>query len=195
MHRRLKERLIGAAVLVMLAVIFIPMILNDTSPRVSTITDTNIPTRQGVDFSSRMVPVIEPPATEAPAPATTAAPTEEASVEETATPVPAETTGQAAPPPTAAETPSAITVPRKEDLGLKAWVVQLGVFGDEGNAQSLNEQLRKAGFAAFVEPLKQSGSLKYRVRVGPELMRGDADALLSQIHAKLKLDGIIKEYP
>ena len=195
MHRRLKERLIGAAVLVMLAVIFIPMILNDTTPRVSTITDTNIPTRQGVEFNSRMVPVAEPPAAETPTPSTTPAPTEEETVAEAATPEPAETTGQAAPPTTAAGTPPATTVTRKEDIGLKAWVVQLGVFSDAGNAESLNKQLRKAGFAAFVEPLKQDGSQKYRVRVGPELVRGDADALLGQIRAKLKLDGIIKEYP
>jgi cell division septation protein DedD len=46
-----------------------------------------------------------------------------------------------------------------------------------------------------VEPLRQGNGVLYRVRVGPELLKGDAEKLLKQIRAKLKLDGIIKEYP
>ena len=59
MGRRLKERLIGAAVLVMIAVIFIPMILDDSSETDVTITETNILTRPDDDFNSRIVPLQE----------------------------------------------------------------------------------------------------------------------------------------
>ena len=59
MERRLKERLIGAAVLVMLGVIFIPMILDDSSETDITITETNIPRRPDDNFSSRIVPLKE----------------------------------------------------------------------------------------------------------------------------------------
>lgn len=59
MERRLKERLIGAAVLVMAAVIFIPMILDDSSRNDSAITETNIPQRPDADFTSRVVPLKE----------------------------------------------------------------------------------------------------------------------------------------
>ena len=192
MHRRLKERLIGAAVLVMLAVIFIPMILDDTSHIETTITDTNIPSKPEVDFSSRMVPVLEPSNKEIQSPPVSipANPADEA-VTATAAPAgPAQVIS-----PLVEKVSNAATTTGREDLGLSAWVVQLGSFSDEVNAESLNKKLRLAGFTAFVEPLKQNNSLVYRVRVGPELLRADADKLQSQLHVRLHLDGIVVAYP
>ena len=83
----------------------------------------------------------------------------------------------------------------KIDVGLSAWIVQLGSFTDEDNAQSLNEKLRKAGYPAFVEPLKKNGKISYRVRVGPEIKRSEADLLLKNMKDKMKLDGIVVSYP
>ena len=192
MHRRLKERLIGAAVLVMLAVIFIPMILDDTSHIESTITDTNIPSKPEVDFSSRRVPVLEPSNKEIQSPPVSI-PVNPADETVTATAAPAKSAQAVSP---AAENVSkSATTTDREDLGLTAWVVQLGSFSDEVNAESLNKKLRQAGFAAFVEPLKQNNTLAYRVRVGPELLRADADKLQNQLHVKLHLDGIVVAYP
>ena len=57
MERRLKERLIGAAVLAMLAVIFIPMILDDSAQTNAPITKTNIPPPPKAGFKSRIVPL------------------------------------------------------------------------------------------------------------------------------------------
>jgi len=190
MHRRLKERLIGAAVLVMLAVIFIPMILDDTSHTESAITDTNIPARPEADFNSRMVPLLESPGSEVQTPTAITDPTTEVTV--AVTPAPAE---HAEDTPAAEHAPAEIITTGKEDLGLTAWVVQLGSFSSEANAESLNNELRQAGFAAFVEPLKQDNSLIYRVRIGPELVRADAEKLQSQLQAKLQLEGIIVAYP
>ena len=59
MQQRLKERLIGAAVLLMLAVIFIPMILDNSSHSDLTIDVTNIPEKPEGSFSSRIVPLQE----------------------------------------------------------------------------------------------------------------------------------------
>ena len=192
MHRRLKERLIGAAVLVMLAVIFIPMILDDTSHIESTITDSNIPSKPEVDFSSRMVPVLEPSNKEIQSPPASI-PVSPADETVTATAAPAKS-AQAVSPPVENVSKSATTTGRA-DLGLTAWVVQLGSFSDEVKAESLNKKLRQAGFAAFVEPLKQNNNLVYRVRVGPELVRADANKLQSQLNVKLHLDGIVVAYP
>ncbi len=83
----------------------------------------------------------------------------------------------------------------KVDVGLSAWIVQLGSFTEEDNAQSLNEKLRKAGYPAFVEPLKKNGKISYRVRVGPEIRRSEADLLLKNLKDKMKLDGIVVTYP
>ncbi|MEJ2762234.1 MAG: hypothetical protein P8126_12100 [Gammaproteobacteria bacterium] len=59
MERRLKERLIGAAVLVMLAVIFIPMILSDSNRTETAITKTNIPQRPEGEAPSHIAPLQE----------------------------------------------------------------------------------------------------------------------------------------
>jgi DedD protein len=82
-----------------------------------------------------------------------------------------------------------------EHVGLTAWVVQLGSFASEENARTLNERLRKKGYSAFVEPVRQDGEEVYRVRVGPELLRSEAQALREKIRAETELEGIVVGYP
>ncbi len=199
MQQRLKERLVGASVLVIIAVIFIPMIL--TGPvETGSITKTNIPARPEDEFNSKLIPLND-----------TLEPVQSISTEEQ----PMENVGQ--------EETTSISIESSEEepdksspeqsdvakqqnvksekkssdkqVGLSAWVVQLGSFSSKVNADKLNLQLRKSGFPAFVEPIKQKNETAYRVRVGPELLRSDADALLKQIKTKMKLDGIVLQYP
>jgi DedD protein len=82
-----------------------------------------------------------------------------------------------------------------ERVGLSAWVVQLGSFSSEENATGLERRLRDAGYTSFVEPLRQDGEAAYRVRVGPELLRSEAQALRDRIKSELGLDGIVVSYP
>ncbi len=58
MEQKLKERLVGAAVLVAVAVIFIPIIFTD-SQDTEVISGSNIPEKPETNFNSRIVPVIE----------------------------------------------------------------------------------------------------------------------------------------
>ena len=60
MEQRLKERLIGAGVLVLAAVIFIPVLLDDSQKTDTTITETNILEKPDGEFSSRLIPLPEP---------------------------------------------------------------------------------------------------------------------------------------
>lgn len=191
MHRRLKERLIGAAVLVMLAVIFIPMILDDTSQTETTITQSNVPARPDDEFNSRIVPITESSESDtqgAPGISQTISEKEIALVTvETTRPVENEIIQQ--------EKSEENPISKMEDVGLTAWVVQLGSFSNETNANTLNAELRKAGFSSFVEPRKQGSKVIYRVRVGPELLRSDAQELKDQLDNRMKMDGIILAYP
>src|SRR3990172_8539978 len=57
MEQRLKERLVGASVLVILAVIFIPMLLGGSPESDQLITETNIPERPISKSGSRVVPL------------------------------------------------------------------------------------------------------------------------------------------
>ena len=213
MQRRLKERLIGAAVLVMLAVIFIPMILDDTTHTESTITKTNIPPKPETEFSSRIVPLEDnkepesnaaaevqettaPAATHTESTAVETAPPETSPVAETSDQEAVATSNaNQATAATTAEKPDIKPASGKSDIGLTAWVVQLGSFSSEKNANNLNDDLHKAGFSSFVEPIKQGGSVVYRVRVGPELQRSDAQKLKDRLRKKMKLDGMILAYP
>jgi len=200
MERRAKERLIGALVLVMLAVIVIPLILDDSIPQETTITESNIPPGPDFEFASKIVPLPPPPPAGQPADKHVAtAPT----APTLAQPEPAATTAGPAPA-TAGGGENAVEPVRgrQQDrgdgiaVGMTAWVVQLGSFASEENAASLNEKLRKAGYASFMEPLQQDdGGSSFRVRVGPELRRSDAQSLRDRIQKSVGVDGIVVAYP
>jgi DedD protein len=192
MEQGLKERLVGAAVLVILAVIFIPMLLGGSLESDEPITETNIPERPDNKSSSRIMPLLE---TE----------TESSSAikgvkEDKIKPVDTlkESVHSITKQGTIAESEQVVQLADKSQskrVGLTAWVVQLGSFNTKENADLLNERLRKAGYPAFVEPIKQEGGTIYRVRVGPELLRSDADSLLDKLKTSMKLDGIVLRYP
>ncbi len=177
--------------LVILAVVFIPMIL--TGPvDTGTIEETNIPARPDEQFRSKLVPItdsIQVPVTET-----------DTGIDDTQESTPADKTNISgvAPGATEGSDDKAATTSKPEvekAVGLSAWVVQLGSFSSKVNADKLNLNLRKSGFPAFVEPIKQDGKTAYRVRVGPELLRADADKLLVQIKKKMDLEGIVLRYP
>lgn len=201
MERRLKERLTGAAVLVLLAVIFIPMLLNDTTDYNSEITGTNIPSRPEGEFSSRIVPLNQAqpePEQKQEKPENSGAGGNEEG-ESSAAAAPASSVDVTEPEPVektvAGGLEQAAAVAPDKDMGVRAWIVQLGSFSSEKNAQSLNEKLRKQGFTAFVEPLKKKTKTIYRVRVGPELLRSDAEEIRDKIKHAIQMEGIVAPYP
>ena len=193
MEPGLKQRLTGAAVIVILAVIFIPMLLDTTQDENQTMGGTNIPPQPAEmpapateDFSSRIVPLQQ---------SMNQAPGKEMESAEPA-PVPEN------PPPSdnvATVKQSHEAVVANEDqggrVGVTAWVVQLGSFSSENNAQTLNQKLRQSGFKAFVEPLKQDNGTVYRVRIGPELKRSDADSINDRLKKEMQIEGIVVHYP
>lgn len=71
------------------------------------------------------------------------------------------------------------------------FAVQLGGFSKQENALSLQSMLRNAGFAAYVESIQRQGRTLYRVRVGPRLQRGDAQALLENIRKTIGIEGMV----
>lgn len=193
MEKGLKERLVGAAVLVILAVIFIPMLLGGYPESEQVISETNIPERPASKSGSRVVP-LQLPVTDN-AEITTEDLSEKNDVPDIlqlGTP----TLGTVQKIEDKSEIPESPTEKNQsKQVGLTAWVVQLGSFNTRENAELLNEKLRKSGYPAFVEPLKQDNGIIYRVRVGPELLRSDADALLARLKTSMKLDGIVLRYP
>ena len=203
MEQKLKERLVGAAVLVAVAVIFIPIILTDT-PEPEAIQGSNIPEKPETNFNSRIIPVLEVDEKASSTPIDKNGIQTEGNQEEnkqnTTQEIIAEKIISATDKSSAKETKVKKGDVKKEDgmkdnVGLSAWIIQLGSFSSGENAQSLNDKLRKAGYPSFVEPLKKNGQVSYRVRVGPEIKRSDAESLLKKLKDKMDLDGIIVSYP
>ncbi len=176
MDEKLKQRVVGATVLVALGVIFIPMLLTGEPP--AGITKSNIPPKPGIRSPEPATPA--PP--RRPVPVRSATPV---APEPLPTPAPE---AKPAPPETVAAPAAA---PRD---GMESWVIQLGSFGAEQNAIAVRDKLRAGKFPAFVESAEDQGERVYRVRVGPELDRSRAEAKLKEIKRKLALDGIVMRY-
>lgn len=209
MRQKLKERLVGAALLALIGVVFIPMLLSGPvdPARIS----ANIPKRPDYEPPPRLQPlpleeILPGPgaktedaenrddsgqrpgmaALRAPSAADIAAEKGLAALqdgpEKAAKPEPATTTTRTAP-------------PADRQVGLSAWVVQLGAFDSQEKADQLKRRLKQAGFRAFMEPVTGNKQAAYRVRVGPELLRSEADKLQRDIKTAMKLDGIVLDYP
>ena len=194
MPQHLKERLVGAAVLILIAVIFIPIFLTGPVDDKS-ITKTNIPERQIRKFDSKIIPITndvspgmqindgfelleKPLILDNKKNVKSRLEAELISTEESSF-----------------KKLKSDKIVKDKQVGQASWVVQIGTFSSKDNADKLIIRLRKLDFTAFVQPLEENNGVVYRVRVGPELLRTDADALLKKIKENTKLDGMVLNYP
>jgi DedD protein len=201
MDPQLKQRLVGAAVLVALAVIFVPTFLHTSRPA-SVAVQRDIapmPADQFSDSAASDGPELEPlvvseidKGLDASADA----------LEEQVAPAAGKTTDLAAlqapaapvdvpdaSPPTAVPTDAPVTVPLNPVAG--EWTIQLGSFASEGNANGLLAKLQKAGFPAFLAPLERDDRRSYRVRVGQASTREDAERLHARLAQTLGYTGMV----
>jgi len=204
MDEQLKQRLVGAAVLVSLGVIFIPMVLDGSPEPEPSVVTTNMPPRPEPEpeFASRIIPLEEPvveatgdqPVQPAETPAASVDPGWDTPVQR-----PASSEAQPAAAATDAEPAPAersVAEPEEAAAQLQAWVVQLGSFAETRNAISLRDRLRAKGYTAFVQSARseQEGEVT-RVYVGPELQRAAAEAALEKLEGEVDLEGIVVRYP
>jgi len=210
MEQPLKARLIGASILVVLAVALVPELLSGPknsapgaaspgSPKgTRTVTiDLGGAVAAGAKLEPRpdtapatatpqALPTVETP-TPAPEPAaktaTTAdvpAPTEETPPPE-AVPV---TTPKPAPTPAPKQAqvqPQAMPAAAPVKGGFS---VQVGAFGADATARKLVNDLKADGLPAYIAPLSKSGKTLYRVRVGPTADRAAADKLAARLKTR-----------
>lgn len=208
-----KHRIIGAVIIVSLAVIFVPMILDRRSapetPNVSEIpAPTSAPDNKVVVTP---VPPLEPrpsaAAVEAQSPKSTAA---------SEPPKPA----AAQPPKAAADTPPAATKPTPKSASAapaktptkpaakppakpepnaapvkSGWVVQVGTFANAANATRLEEQLKQHGHAVSRERIASNGGSALRLRVGPFKDKTLAIKAQGQIQKETGVQGVVLAYP
>lgn len=172
---QLKRRLVGAVVLVSLAVIFIPMMLD--SRTVEENLGAAIPSRDTGPFDEQLARQTPTPIERTSGPA---------AVDPNVLPATAAGVPKA-------DSPEPQVAAQRPDL--HAWVVQLGSFGERANADGLAAKLRAAGFDTVIEQARVDGQSVYRVQVGPEATEAAAEQTRQRIADKLKLDGKVHRHP
>jgi len=171
MEQPLKQRLIGATIVISLAVIFVPMFIGNEPQYVETV-------------------LIEIP--DAPE-----------SLESKILPLPEQSNDIMAEvkisknQPVKVIKPKIPNPPKQKTVEVpNSWVIQMGSFSDKKNADNMAEQLKVAGYQAFVEKASVNNNEIFRVRVGPELSKESADRMSIKI---LKEQGVEKaiviQYP
>ncbi len=184
-----KQRIIGAIVLVALAVIFIPILLPGHRDIGFIETESHIPPKpeelESIKVLELEKPIpVPPPLEEIRTPIDEHSPA--ASESEAATSAVAEkstsTEKRTSPPPVSQEKKTT------SNTTAKAWVVQVGSFTKRDNAMRLRDQLRSKGYKTFVEQISAADKVFYRVRVGPVVSRANAEALQKELQSKMKLE-------
>lgn len=236
MDKALKQRLVGASVLIILAVIVLPMILSGSSDRLQQESrqielppkpeELSIETRRfPVGVANKPSPAIDQDAVtkEGEDPKTAA------QVEKLVVPVnrePPDSASQQAvmgddPAPSSAENDVEVVSEAEEELatadtieerppvasitlnsgrpenldvkessqtsaGTPRYLVQVGSFSSEKNANELASLLKADGFPVLMDVVDRTAGRLHRVRVGPYAGRSEADDVISSISAKDK---------
>ena len=167
-----RRRLIGAAALLLAAVIVLPFVL-DTAPR-------------PVPDELSIVVAAPPPATRAPAQPPPVI--EDKVAEPVAAPAPAP--AQAAPPeapqdakPAPPERPPPAAKAAAATAPVKKIVVQVAALSNATAADELHVSLIKDGFTAYVVPVSTTGGTVHRVRIGPFASREEAQRAIDRLKA------------
>lgn len=188
-----KHRVIGAIILVAVAVITVPLILNKNEPPeqdAKPAGDTKTVIAE-VPPSAPPTPAPMPPVEAAPMPSE---PPSEISVTQPdiAPEPPARAPAKAQTPTTnKAETP----VPKsKAARGDKGWFVQVGTFSNPENARALADKLKRKGYPASLESVRVEQTKVVRVRVGPYPQDAKAKTIQADIQKGLGIRGIVRHY-
>ena len=201
MDSTLKQRLIGAAVLAALAIIFLPMLLKgpDVKEPDAAEVPLSMPATPGQDFETRELPLTTPDTATPPggvlgmAPGSTPPPAPEMTVPDSAVadvePLQGNDVAGSAPPTPAPAVTPAVPAPVKPALveaplapadaarvGAGRHVVNVGSFANVANGNALSAKLRAAGLPVIAERVSLASGTVMRLRVGPYATRAAAEA-------------------
>ena len=213
MDRALKERIIGAVVIVLFVVLVVPVFLDGRSGHDEIVTE-RVPLPGQSEQKSQTI-ILERDR-DAPVPAVansapvvaTAEPAADAVLQRAETvkakPEPVATTvkrepavTEPDPEPATANNDPPQTLAGSAASGVSTtgmWAVQIGAFSDEDKAERLAADLRKQGFAAFQSPVTTDGGRMVRVRVGPQKDRESAEQMAERL-AKTGHTGRVVPHP
>lgn len=175
MSSPLQNRLVGTLILVALAVIIIPDVLDGE--------------KKGPVEPMETIPL--KPAVEKPETLSDTTVAEPVTVEEASSNV-EKTADEASP----VNEDNDVQAPPREPAEFatdgKAWVIQLGAFSQEDSVKRLISQLQAKGFAAYSQ--KASGGSLIRVLVGPDTSKSELEKQLTPLKELTGLEGKVITY-
>lgn len=172
MDEQVKQRLVGATVLVVLGIVFIPLILDGSGE----------PVRSEVSLS------LPPPEPETE--------THTIRLDQPRSRPEAQTSAEESPATTQAET--GVSGPEAEpavDDPLAGWAVQVYSLRDRDRAEAERQRLAEAGYRAMVTAFSADDGTLYRVRVGPEQSKAAAERLAARVGREFDLDVAVVPHP
>lgn len=195
MTERGRNRLVGAVILLSLAVILLPMLFDGAG----------IERRSVAEWPEGALELDtgdDPPGHDAEADAWAFADNVEArrraepirgQPEHRPLPVPELPTDEA--PPTRTEEATGVVAPGLDGSGLpRAFSVQLAAFHDRDNARALRQRLLDDGYDAYVVEEEGGEVMLHRVAVGPRIDREAAARLQSELAERYQVEGLVVRF-
>lgn len=189
LDKGLRQRMVGALVLVALAVIFLPMLFSREDELQRVVVDAPAMPQAPAMPSAELDPVSVPQVQDLPQEPVPGAGLEASApvVEASAVAV----TEPAATKPAAAAEVAPVPVSRLDANGLAvSWSVQLASLSSRASAESLQQTLRGKGYNAYIRNVDGMN----RVFVGPVIERAEADRLRDQLTRLQKLNGFVVRF-
>ena len=165
-RRQSRHRLIGASLLVVVAVVGFPMVFDNQPRRIPVHLPIHIPAQPPVSPLTPVaaVPAEPPTPSPAPTPAAAVAPGPEAK----------------APSPAPAAKPAA-PAPSKPDAAGERFVVQVGAYADAASVRNVRQKIERAGLKTYTQVAKTNEGNRTRVRLGPFNSRAEAERAAQKI--------------
>ena len=225
MEERLKQRLVGAVVLVSLAVVFVPILFDlphGVNRETPAPTISEVPERPQGQSGSSVSITLDLPRTQrldaeverersvsdagvdggdvsSEAIAADPASTATGAASSVSAPEPSEPPASATRSDPAPVAGNAADDPEQKQAmqapATDGWMVQLGSFAKSENALALRKRLRDSGYPAFVESGSSAQGAVSRVFVGPMTDRRQAKDSAAKLRREMALEGIVVPYP
>jgi DedD protein len=217
-----RHRIVGAVILVALAVIFLPLLLQDRPPEKEGAEPKEVPVPEVREVApaksaqprpdivpkpvtteppiarpnTRTVTVALDPADISKPPAKKPA-TEPTPITEppkaAAKPEPAPAKPEPKTEPKAEPKPEA-KKPEATEPRASGWFVQVGVFSQAGNAKRLHDKLRAAGYNVVTDPPRIEKGKTIKVEVGPYSDQAAAKTAAARIKTDFSIDGVVRKH-
>ncbi|HLN48584.1 MAG TPA: SPOR domain-containing protein [Steroidobacteraceae bacterium] len=185
MDRRVKERLVGATILVVLIVLIVPELLSgpDRLPSPPPSVSLPVPTRNvSVDLTtSRATPT--PQSADVVPPSSAVKPAEGPGAPPSVTTLGAQAAAGSGLETRSSTAKSAVSNEAQPAPARDSWSVQLGSFSSKANADKLVHQLKARGLSAYVISSGSGSAARFRVRMGPMPDREAAEREVDKLKA------------